>query len=263
MKKYLYIFKFELKSNFAYITNILFGFIGYAIMIYILINLWNYTYSDSSELINGYTKNQMIWYVIITEILWGSLGGRNLCKSICNDVKTGNISYNLNKPYSYIGYIISSNLGRIFIRSVMYIILGIILGLIFIGSLPPLNILEVFAVLLTGFFATLISIILITIIGLFSFYIEDAHPFYWLYSKVILLLGVIFPIEYFPKIMQPILMYSPVYVVLYGPARLFVNFNKESFVSILLAQLIYIFISYLICLFIYKKGVKKLNVNGG
>lgn len=263
MKKYFYIFKFEFKTNIAYLTNLLFGFIGYAIMIYILLNLWNYTYSDPKELINGYSMNQMIWYVVITEILWGSLGGRLLCKSICDDVKSGNITYNLNKPYSYIGYVISSNFGRIFLKMIIYIILGITLGFIFIGSFPSLNILSILAVLLVSFLATLISILLITAIGLLSFYIEDAQPFYWLYSKVILLLGVIFPIEYFPKVLQPILSYSPIYAVSYGPAKLFVDFSNSAFISIIIAQFIYIIISYLICLFIYRKGVKKLNVNGG
>ena len=48
--------------------------------------------------------NQMIWYVIITEILWMSLGGRKLCRKICEDVRGGNIAYNINKPYNYINY---------------------------------------------------------------------------------------------------------------------------------------------------------------
>lgn len=263
MKKYFYIFKFELKSNLSYITNILFGFIGYAIMIYILLNLWEYTYSDPNELINGYSMNQMIWYIVITEILWSTLGGRKLCRNISNDVKSGNISYNINKPYSYIGYVISSNLGQVFIKFITYIILGIFLGYIFIGSFPSLNILSILAVILSSILATFISILAVTTIGLLSFYIEDSTPFYWLYSKVILLLGVIFPIEYFPAFIQPILKYSLVYVVSYGPAKLYVDFSTNTFISILIAQVIYLIIVYLLCSFIYKKGVKKLNVNGG
>ena len=70
-------------------------------------------------------------------------------------------------------------------------------------------------------------------------------------------------IEYFPKVIQPILNYSPVYVVSYGPAKLFVDFSYNNFISIIIAQVIYIIISYLLCSFLYRKGVKKLNVNGG
>lgn len=263
MRKYLFIFKSELMSNLQYVFNVLVSFIGYFILIYIFLNLWQYMYSDPNEIINGYTMNQMIWYVIVTEILWMSLGGRKLCKQICNDVRGGNIAYNINKPYSYIGYCLSSHMGAITIKSIMYIVLGMILGFIFLGSFPTLNFFSILAILITGVLATVISILLITCISLLSFFMEDSYPFYWLYSKFILVLGTIFPIEYFPKVLQPILSFSPIYVVSYGPAKLFVDFSWSGFASIIIAQVIYIIISYLLCSFIYKKGVKKLNVNGG
>ena len=263
MRKYLFIFKSELMSNLQYVFDILIGFIGYFIMLFIFLNLWKYIYSDPNELINGYTMSQMIWYVIITEILWMSLGGRKLCRKICDDVRGGNIAYNINKPYNYIGYCLASHLGAIALKGFMYTILGMIIGFVFLGTFPTLNIFSIIAVLITGILATAISILLITFIGLFSFIIEDANPFYWLYSKFILVLGTIFPIEYFPTFLQPILSFSPIYVVSYGPAKLFVDFSWKGFVSIFIAQIIYLFIGYFLCTLIYKKGVKNLNVNGG
>lgn len=263
MRKYLYIFKSELMSNLQYLFNIITSFISYSIILFILLNLWKYIYSNPNEVINGYTMNQMIWYVIITEILWSILGGRKLCRKICDDVRGGNIAYNINKPYSYVGYSLSSHLGAIVVKAIMYIILGMILGFIFLNSFPSLNILSIIAVLITGTLATIISTLLIISIGLISFFIEDANPFYWLYSKLILVVGTLFPIEYFPSFIQPILNISPIYVVCYGPAKLFVDFSLNNFITILLAQIIYIIISLLLCNLLYKKGVRNLNVNGG
>ena len=263
MKKYLFILKSEIMNNLQYVFNILVGFITYFIMIFTFLNLWQYIYSDPNEIINGYSMNQMIWYVIITEILWSTISGRILCKKICNDVKAGNIAYTMNKPYNYIIYWLSSHLGACTIRGLLYAILGMITGFIFMGSFPDLNIFSILAVIITIILATVINILLIICIGLFSFFIEDANPFYWLYSKLILIVGVLFPIEYFPKVVQPILNFTPVYVVSYGPAKLFVDFSLEKFISILIAQIIYILIAYFLCLLIYRKGVKRLNVNGG
>ena len=263
MRKYLFIFKSEIMSNLQYLFNILAGFIGYFIILFIFLNLWEYIYADSNEIINGYTMSQMIWYVIVTEILWSVLGGRKLCRKISDDVKGGNIAYNLNKPYNYIGYCLASHLGIASIKGIMYIILGMLIGFVFLGSFPSLNIISVLMVLLTGILATVISTLLIICIGLLSFIIEDSNPFYWLYSKLILVVGTIFPIEYFPKMIQSILNFSPIYVVCYGPAKLFVNFSWESFVSVILAQIIYIGISWGLCTLLYKKGVENLNVNGG
>jgi len=263
MKKYLFILKSELMSNLQYIFNVVAGTIGFIVVIFVFLNLWDYIYSDPSELINGYTKNQMIWYVIITEILWSTLSGRKLCTKISDDVRGGNIAYNINKPYNYIGYSLASHLGSALIRYFVYIIIGIILGFIFLKSFPTLNILSILAVILTGLLATIISSLIIIFIGLLSFIIEDSKPFYWLYSKLILVIGTIFPIEYFPTSIQPILNISPIYVVCYGPAKLFVDFTLNNFIIVLISQIIYILITWLLCTLLYKKGVKKLNVNGG
>ena len=263
MKKYLFIYKSELMTTLQYIFNILAGYIGYFIHIFIFLNIWQYIYSDPSQIINGYNMNQMVWYVIITEILWSILDGRKLCKKISQDVRSGNIAYNINKPYNYIGYCLSTHLGTCTLKLVIYTLLGITTGYLFLHSFPSISIMSVLMVIVTSILALVISILIITFIGLFSFIVEDANPFYWLYSKFILMLGTIFPIEYFPKILQSVLRYSPIYAVSYGPARLFVNFNINECINIILVQIIYIFISYILCTLIYNRGVKKLNVNGG
>ena len=84
MHKYFYIFKTQLMTNLQYITDVLSGFVGYAIFIFILFQLYSYLYSGSSNVINGYTLTQMVWYVVVTEVVWTSLGGRKLCYRISN-----------------------------------------------------------------------------------------------------------------------------------------------------------------------------------
>jgi ABC-2 type transport system permease protein len=205
----------------------------------------------------------MVWYVIITEFLYSVLGGRNLAKKISNDVKAGNIAYNINKPYNYILYSLSNHLGSVTIKSIIFLVLGLLTGYLFLGSIPNLNIIQILLILLSCILATIISSLFTIFIGLFSFIVEDSSPFYWLYSKFILVLGTLFPIEFFPKIIRPIVTYSPIYVVSYGPAKLFVDFNWNICLTIFISQIIYILIAYLLCTLIYKKGVKNLNVNGG
>jgi ABC-2 type transport system permease protein len=139
----------------------------------------------------------------------------------------------------------------------------LVVGFTFLHSFPDLSMLSILAIFITFVFALVISILLLSAIGLLSFFIEDSKPLYWIYSKFILVLGTIFPIEFFPVWARGILKYSPIYAVSYGPARLFVNFSWNNFILVIISQLCYIIISYLICLLLYKKGVKKLNVNGG
>lgn len=263
MRKYLVILKSEFMTNIAYIGNVLTGFIGYFLILFIFLNLWKYIYSDPSELINGYNMNQMIWYVIITEVIWSVLAGRKLCHKIVDDVKGGNIAYNINKPYSYIGYALSSHLGGALLRLMIFIILGFLTGLLFLHESPSIGILEIIVVILSMILAVVISSLIIIFIGLLSFIMEDSSPFYWIYSKIILVIGTIFPIEYFPIYLQGIMKYSPIYVVSYGPAKLFVDFSWSGAINIFTSQFVYIIISYVLCVLLYRKGVRNLNVNGG
>ena len=135
MKKYLYIYKATLIENLTYIPNILLGFIHFFVMMFIFLNLWEYVYSDTSQIINGYTMQQMIWYVLITETLWFGSRNKILTREISQDIKSGNIAYNINKPYSYPIYIIAKHLGEITIKFILFSIVGIIIGICFVGPI--------------------------------------------------------------------------------------------------------------------------------
>lgn len=106
------------------------------------------------------------------------------------------------------------------------------------------------------------SIIRISI-SIISFWIEDSTPFHWVYDKLILVVGTLFPIEMFPEILQPIMKFTPIYVVTYGPTKLIIDFNFNNFMQIFIAQIIYLAVVTFIIITMYRKGVKKLNVNGG
>ncbi len=120
MGKYLYIYKATLIENLAYIANVFLGFINFFVMMFVFLNLWQYIYSDNTQIINGYTMQQMIWYVLITEVLWFGSRNKILIREISQDIKTGNIAYNINKPYNYVLYIISKHLGEITIKLILF-----------------------------------------------------------------------------------------------------------------------------------------------
>ena len=143
MRKYLYIYKATLIENLGYIANIVLGFINFFVMMFVFLNLWQYIYSDSSQIINGYTMQQMVWYVLITEVLWFGTRNKILTREISQDIKSGNIAYNINKPYNYVFYIISKHLGEITLKFISFVILGLIIGICFVGPIQNFNFMSV------------------------------------------------------------------------------------------------------------------------
>lgn len=263
MKKYLYIYKATFIENLSYVMPIILRLINFFIMMFVFLNLWNYMYSDGTQIINGYTKQQMMWYVLIAEVLWFSTRNKILTNEISQDIKSGNIAYNINKPYNYVFYIISKHLGEITMKFIAFIIIGIITGLYFIGPIQGFRLINIPFMLISAVLGILINSILRIAISIISFWIEDSTPFHWVYDKMILVLGTMFPIEMFPQILRPIMRCTPIFVVTYGPAKLIIDFTVKTFIEILIAQILYLIISIAIVIILYKKGVKKLNVNGG
>lgn len=263
MKKYLYIYKATLIENLTYITNILIGFINFIVMMVIFLNLWEYIYSDSSQIINGYTMEQMIWYVLITETLWFGSRNKTLTMQISQEIKSGNIAYNINKPYNYVFYIIAKHLGEITIKFVAFSILGTAIGILFVGPIQNFNFANLPLIIITVLLGVLINSVIRIAISIISFWIEDSTPLHWVYDKLILVLGTIFPIEMFPEFLRPIIQCTPIFVVTYGPAKLLIDFSMEKFIQVFVAQIIYLVVAFALAIILYERGVKKLNVNGG
>ena len=263
MKKYVFIFKATLLESLQYVMNILLGFISFFMLMFVFLCLWQYLYSDSTNLINGYSMEQMIWYVILTEVLWFGSRSRSLTAQITTDIKSGTIAYGINKPYHYILFVISKYLGEIVIKLLLFILVGLSIGYFFVGSIEGFQLSKLPLIFISGFFGIMIQAVIRMLISVLSFWIEDSLPFHWIFDKLIIVIGMLFPVEMFPVWAQPIIRSSPIYVITYAPAKLTIDYSNEVFLSTLTAQILYFTITGLFLFLLFQRGVKKLNVNGG
>lgn len=147
MKKYAVIYRSVLMENLQYAANAAMGFVSYFVFIFIFTQLWNYVYSDPGQLIAGYTREQMIWYVMITEMLWFGTRAAAVSGQAAMDIRGGNIAYQINKPYHYALYLLSRYTGEWSVRLPMYALLSAVTGLVLVGGLPGFGILTFLAVI--------------------------------------------------------------------------------------------------------------------
>lgn len=112
MRKYAVIYRSVLMENLQYAANIALGFVSYFIFIFVFINLWGYMYGEGGNRIAGYTKEQMIWYVMITEMIWFGAHSEAVVGQVTADIRGGNIAYLMNKPYHYTLYILARHTGE-------------------------------------------------------------------------------------------------------------------------------------------------------
>ena len=262
MKKYLGIIKMVILEKMQFLASKIVTLIMYAIFIYLFLQLWQYMYGEDS-LIAGYTLSQMVWYVAITEMFWFGIRPKSMMDEITMEIKSGKVAYILNKPFSYIGYMLSKYLGETIISFLLHLVVGIIVGLVIIGKLSTFSIAAIPFIAITMILTTFITAFIYMLIAMLSFWFEDNSPFFWLYEKLTLAVGVIFPIEIFPLFLQPFIKLSPIYVTMYAPAKMFIDFEIGMFFELLAFQLAYLLLTMFLVIFVYRKGVKILSVNGG
>lgn len=260
IKKYYLIAKTSLQNNLAYSASFVISSMFYVLIIFTFFLLWRTIYSGGNT-ISGYTLKQIIWYCIITEMILGP--NSKFFNQINEDIKSGNIAYLLNKPYQYIFYLFSNNFGEIVIKLVIKFIAGITLGFVFVGPIDNFKIMYIPFIIISIILAILLNFFLLATIALTTFWFEENEAFYWINSKITLMLGVFMPIDFFPEWLRNIVKYLPHTYFTYAPAKNVVDFSFDRYCLNIVIQITYLIFFILLSLLVYQRGVKKLNVNGG
>lgn len=260
--KYFYIFKISIANNLIYVGNFIARNIFLVFIVYVMLLLWKVIYGEQEGSVAGFTLNQMIWYLIVTEIV--TLSKSNIFREVSEDVKKGNIAYLLNKPYHYVIYCFANSLGEILTRLVGNLVVALAIGLLYVGPLQPFSLKHLPFILLSILFGIFLNFFIYINLALTAFWLEDNTAITWIYSKLVFTLGgMLIPLELFPNWLASVARYLPFAYVTYGPARLAVNFNLIDFIHTISYQLGFLFIFILISAVVFRRGVRVLNVNGG
>ncbi len=256
MRKYFEIFKFNIKMQTNFKVNYIFSLFSFAMHIFVFSALWDYLLKD--KLILGYSKLELIWYVIIGEFIIYTT--THNYKRISEMVKNGDIANMLTKPVNFTLYLIAEEFAGI-VKVVFNLIFAVILGLLMAGVVE-FTLVKTLMVAVSMILGILMIMLIEIIIGFLAFLTEENEPFYLLISKAMLIF-VFTPLDFFSQNIQNVLRWLPTTYVAYPPARLFVRFDGSQAFSLILGQLISIGFIMVVIKFLSMKGVKNINVNGG
>ena len=261
-RKYGLVARTSLQNGLAYRADFIFDGIFYAFVVFIFMQLWHAIYrQDPDGLIAGYSYVQILWYFIITEML--TFARSNVFEDLNQDIKTGGIAYLLNKPFHYLLYQCANGAGPILVKWFFNGLTGLILGSLLAGPLAGFSPLRLPWILLAMAGGLLLNFLTMACLGLSAFWLEENTAFYWIYQKLTFILGLFLPVEFLPGWAQRIALCLPFPYINYGPARLAVAFSGPSCLRIVAVQFLYILGLALLAGWIFRKGVKRINVNGG
>lgn len=268
LKIYLPFASNELKRQMAYkgafYLFILVSLFGSFVSYY----LWMAIYGSSQgSTLGGLTKNEMIVYVFMVYVT-SSIVTISISEWVSDDVVKGTVSMNLIKPIDYRASLIVRATGNMIYRFLapgIFIWIGVEIYKIHWLGTSPTSIIQILLYLLSCIMSFLIYVLFDFCFGMIAFF--TTYIFGMLLVKEALLsflTGQLIPISFFPKIFQDIFQYLPFSSMIYTPVMIYLGkYTDNTLCFMLLRQLVWVILLYILGSLIWKKVTKRLVVLGG
>jgi ABC-2 type transport system permease protein len=260
--KYLAVGRVTVANQTAYLGEMLVRTIFLGLILYVFVQLWTVTYEAMGrQSVAGFSVAQMVWYLMVTESIL--LSRPRMTIEIDQEVRAGDVAYQLIRPYDYVLFRLAAYLGERLLRIATCLAVGAPLAFLYVGPVPfdPAALGGALALLALGLLVDFAGSIAI---GLCAFWVEDTQPLTLLYDRSIMLLGgLLLPLELFPDWIASILAALPFQLLLYAPARMVVSGDVAPLPGALLGLGLTLALVYGLVRIIYARAVRRLHAHGG
>lgn len=260
--KYLEVGKVAFLHHVAYVIDLAWRSVFLCVIVFIFTKLWEAVFASRGGVpLEGFDHTRMMWYFMTAEVM--VLSTPRLWQLIGEQVKSGELAYRLNKPYSFVWYHYAAFMAEGVVRLITNGIIGGAFLLVLVGPIP-LSWAQVGMFAATALASFGVHFCLLMMIGLAAFWVEEPTPYYFIYQKLLFILGgMLLPLEILPAPLQRIAAWLPLKAVIHGPARTLAVGEIATVSRVLMSQLAWCAVLALSVGWMYHKGVKRLNVNGG
>lgn len=258
MRKYLAFFTTSFKQSLANRWSIAGRFLFYGIILFVFSRLWSVVESRGDLPI---PSSDLVWYLAMTE--WIVLSVPFISRDIEQDVRSGNLAYQLGRPISYLWSQYSTALGAHLTRMLFLSFAGFFFAFAFSGGLPskPLGLLLFIPL---AVFSSLLALIFHCLVGLTSFWVQDSFPLYLIYQKFTFILGgMMLPLDIYPAWLRNLAEWSPFPMLLYAPTKAALTLDFNEIPIILVKTTFWIILVGLLTELVFRQACRGLNLNGG
>jgi viologen exporter family transport system permease protein len=202
----------------------------------------------------------LVWYLAATE--WILLSAPLMHIEIQEAIRRGDVIYQLGRPVSYAGAMFAEGVGVLAARAPLLGVTAFMCAVVFTGWIPPVNVLvRVVAFGLIG--AALITALHVWI-GLLAFWLDDVSPVYWVWQKLMFVLGgLMLPIDVYPRFIQTAAAFTPFPSVLGGPASFVLHGGMGNARGLASRLAIWGCATALAVWWTFRRATSGLTVNGG
>lgn len=203
---------------------------------------------------------EMLWYLAVTE--WILMSAPLVQFQIEEDIRRGDVAYQITRPASWLGARLAHGLGAMAVRAPLLLAVAFAAAWSVAGAPGrPAGLVVAIAI---GLVAAMVVTLFHVGIGVAAFWLGDVAPAYWIWQKLLFVLGgLLLPLQFYPALFVRIARLTPFPALLAGPASLA---TREPLmpVGVLLPTLAFwAVLGWLIARAAFGRAVRRLHVNGG
>ena len=209
----------------------------------------------------GLNPEQLLLYIAFNE--WVLISLPDIQEDMEQDVRSGRLAYWLPRPISYLCALFFEGLGILCVNLFVLGVVAFSFTAVRIGGIPLS--LDAFAIaLLIGLGAGCVGLIFQMLVGISAFWFQQVGPFYWVWEKLLFTFGgLILPLSVYPLWLQKIGYLTPFSAILGGRSALVLDYRFGHVVSVLAALLFWAVCGTALLVFLYRKGLKIVHIEGG
>lgn len=257
--KYISLFKISFLYTLKNTKGLISLSVFFIACLIIFSRIWEALSSENT--INMLSSSQLLWYIAFNE--WVIVSLPEVHEEMKMDLKSGHLAYLLPRPISYLGATFSKAFGSLMAN---LLVLGIIAFAftIFQTRCLPFSFFTLLTAFIFGIFAGIIATLFQMLIGLSAFWIEEVDPLYWIWQKLLFMLGgLMLPLAAYPNWIQKLANLTPFPSILGERSALAISISSTHILSLILSYLGWSSLVIGLLLLTYKKGLKILNLGGG
>jgi ABC-2 type transport system permease protein len=208
----------------------------------------------------GKEPDEMLWYLAVTE--WILMSAPLVQFEIEEDIHRGDVAYQITRPASWLGARLAHGIGAMAVRAPVLLVVAGASAWTFAG--PPKRPAGLAIAIAFGLLAAMVVTLFHVAIGVASFWLGDLAPAYWIWQKLLFVLGgLLLPLQFYPALFVRIVLLTPFPAFLGGPASLSTREPLMPAGLLLAALAFWALLGWVITRAAFGRAVRRLQVNGG
>ena len=252
----------KFQNKMAYRLEFFMGILNTVITIVVYLCIYKALYGDMQE-VDGITFSMVATHFVISLGLSAAFEYNEMF--LQDKVHDGSITNEFLKPVNFIFRLLSENVGEGLFKVIFNFIPAVIITLFYVKLCPPASTLHLIIMLVSVVLGYLILWLIGFIVQTWSFWLFSVWGIMTIKNVIVKILsGTLLPLWFMPQTLKNVIAFTPFESIYFTPIQIYLGeiSGMELFIK-LINQIIWIVILWLVAQVFWKKGIKKLVVQGG